>query len=351
MFTDESIYLRNEIIKKVNIKNTNELKLLYKHLKKIKIIPLNQTYYSQNFKKTQKIKSYYMSDQIIEKISDLKNFTRIKYQNKKINLILNLYAQENIDHFVDNIIPIIEFVCSLSTFTTKNLTINYYLLDEKKLFEDNEFLTKDEVNSGSCSRNNKYDSEITIWRKEEIAKVTIHELFHALHYDFHSDNHTIIQYYQKKYKITSNSINTYEAYTELWANLINCFLLSEKIKRNKYNAFLIMIYLEKEFCSFQSQKIINKYNISINQYDINKHTNILAYFLIRCELYEKLTQFLKYCRLNNTKYVNFKNKKEWYKLLQNNKKLIIINKSSHNKKLNNFYNQTIRMSLNEIKLF
>lgn len=346
MFTEESIFLRNKILSNINIVNTNELKLLYKYLSEIKrnemkiIYSKKSTTFYNQFKKEK-----YISENAEESISKLTTKSFLHLQSNNLKLKITVYSDKSTDKFIETIINVIEFVCSL----TKNHSINeldicYYLTDLKKIKSDNnEYLTVDEINSGYCT-NNYNKSNIVIWRLEEIIKVTIHELFHALKYDFRQDTNEIIKMYQNRYNISSVNINTYETYTELWANLINCFLISQKIKRNKYNAFLILLYVEKEFVKYQCNKIHQLY--FQNNYDVNKYTNVLAYFFIRCELYEKLTQFLKFCRENNKNYVKI-NKSKWDDLLKKTKK-INFKKIKNN---NDYLFQTTRMSVNEIDLF
>ena len=81
--------------------------------------------------------------------------------------------------------------------------------------------------------------------------------------------------------------------------------------------------------------------------DINQETNVLSYFIIRCEIYEKLTQFLKFCRLSNKNYIKL-NKKKWISFLKKNpilqKKKRIFNKVDKD----SFMWNTMRMTLNEI---
>lgn len=347
-FTNDSIYLRNQITPSVNVKETNELKLLYNHLDKVKIKDFKKYYQSTNVKQEKLIQAFTKSH-MIHKSEKLKNTMKIKLKDNDFRITINIHSNEKNDLFIHEIIHVIKYVCSLSASPIKDLTINYYLLDLKKIFQMNEYLDVDEINSGACKYNSKTSSTIYIYRKEEILKVTIHELFHALRYDYTCgiDPEKIIKYYRKKYNITSEKINTNEAYTEIWANIINCFLLSQKMKRNQYHAFIYMIHLEKEFVLYQCNKISSFYNIPIKEQDLNKHTNVLSYFFIRCELFNKLTGFLKFCRLNNTKYVKLKNKNKWYEHLKKNKKL-----SFQSKPLKNDYiDITTRMSLNELNLF
>lgn len=347
-FTNDSIYLRNKITPNVNIKESNELKLLYNHFIKVKIKDFKKYYQSTNVKKEKLIQAF-TKPYIVHKSDKLKNILKIKLKYNDFRITINIHSNKNNHLFIQEIIPVIKYVCSLSATPIKDLVINYYLMDLKKTIKKNEYLDVDEINSGACKYNSNTSSTIYIYRKEEILKVTIHELFHALRYDYicGNDSEKIIKYYRKKYNITSEKINTNEAYTEIWSNIINCFLLSQKIKRNKYHSFIFMIHLEKEFVLYQCNKIATLYNIPNKGQDINKYTNILSYYFIRCELFNKLTGFLKFCRLNNTKYVKLKNKNNWHGHLKKNNKL-----SFQTKPLSNDYiDITSRMSLNELKIF
>ena len=135
-------------------------------------------------------------------------------------------------------------------------------------------------------------------------------MIHALELDYYKDNIQIINYYQKKYNISSEIINTNEAYTEIWANIINCYLISQKTGRNQYNLFLILIALEKEFAIFQAHKVFYLTKLNEKKIDINKHTNVLAYYIIRSEIYNRLSPFLKFCNKHNDNYIKLREEKE-----------------------------------------
>ena len=115
---------------------------------------------------------------------------------------------------------------SIDDIQKEKIIINYYLTNNKKYIQS-KIPTKDNINSGSCL-NNRDTSIINIWRKEEVLKVTLHELIHALCFDDYNDTIEIINHYKQRYSVSSGSVQTNEAYTEIWANLINCFLLSKK---------------------------------------------------------------------------------------------------------------------------
>ena len=144
----------------------------------------------------------------------------------------------------------------------KEFKLNYFLTNHKKLLDFDykipHTIDINEINSGSCSFG--LIKEINIWRIEDILKTTLHEFIHALELDHFKDNEKIIRFYQKRYKISDEKINTNEAYTEFLANLFNCFLIS-KINKKNYNYFLKLIHLEK-FAEYQSQKIFHLTKLS-----------------------------------------------------------------------------------------
>mgnify|MGYP001091596895 CR=1 FL=1 len=80
--------------------------------------------------------------------------------------------------------------------------------------------------------------------------------------------------------------------------------------------------------------------------DINKYTNVLAYFIIRCEIFDKMKDFIKIfgkniC-CNSLNYFNFL--KNLDKCEKNSSLIKNINKKK-------YVDKTLRMSAMEFKLF
>tara|TARA_B100000035_G_scaffold237488_1_gene205778 strand:+ start:1 stop:1011 length:1011 start_codon:yes stop_codon:yes gene_type:complete len=336
MLTNDSKKIIKFIENNFKISKTGfkELKLLFNNLKDI---DNSHDKIQASIKNIPNLQSPFITNDLSNKANSLKNNnnTILTIHNSKIHINI-FYDKINITHFINIILPIISFVSHLIKKVDGEYYINYYLLDDKKLLDDDldEGFKNKHLNSGSSGMNT-----INIWRKEEIIKVTIHELFHLFNCDGHrSDLSEIIQLYQKRYNISSNNINTFEAYTEIWANIINCFLLSG----GDYKIFVQNLSIEKAWCQFQSQKIL-----SINKIqDINRNTNTLAYFIIRCEIYNNLKKFIqifgnKIC-CDNKLYFTFLKEN---KVIKKNENLI----KKMNKK--NFIYKTLRMSGIEYNLF
>lgn len=256
----------------------------------------------------------YMSQNIRKNIYKLQKYHIIKSNR----ITINIYHNCDITNFIRIILTYIQFMYQLSG-STKRLTITYYLTDNKKV-QQNRILTPDEVNTGSTD-----SSGITIWRREEVYKTTIHELIHFFKLDYR-DNKNLTEYYRNKYNCQSETINSFEAYVDMWAILINSYLCT-KLLKNPYRFFVNCINLEKTFVEYQSHKIITL------DKDYNRYTNVLSYYVIKGELFRNLPKTLKVleCRM--------KLSKKYFEYLIGLQKVVPIKR---------FNNKTLRMSIVEI---
>lgn len=340
---EESDIILNYILPRIkrNILKSTELDNIYKYLLEVKLEPYiiqSKNIFSESFTYSNTL--LFTSEKIKKIINS--------YQNNHIYIIkfnittvkISFFSNEDIKNnkFILEIIRYIQFILSIYPVNKETINITYFLTDEKKYFE-NKIPDKNSVNSGSCSSFGN-ESNIHIWRKEEIMKVTLHEMIHALELDNYSDSFEIIKNYREKYNITSEKLNTNEAYTEIWANILNCFLISQRSLNDKKKTFNKLVTIEKFYSLFQAQKILTLF--TKNKVDLDKNTNVTSYFLIRSELYQNLNQFLKFCRLNNKNYVKLLDEKEWLKFLKERNK---INKKKISFKKNNYMNKNLRMTI------
>ena len=350
MLTDNSLLLRDYFFPRINLKNSNEFKKLYAHFQSIQKIPIHVSHFKEGKKYTSiQIESGFAPQDILKKTYSFKKST-IQFTFNQVKCTVNIYDEQDIQtKLINELLHIIQFVGSLSDITIQNLILNIYLLDDKKrITQKTKELDKKNVNSGSCLKTDPVI--ITIYRKEELIKVVIHELIHAFDYDNFEDNEKIIKHYQKKYNISSLNINTNEAYTEIWANLINCYLISQKKGRNQYNLFLVLVALESEFANFQAQKVLYLTKLNEKKMDINKYTNVLAYYIIRSEIYNSINLFLKFCNQQNEDYIKLRKEEEWFKFLKKNRRIMKNNRRFNTMKKNDYLFTTMRMSLNEIDI-
>ena len=350
---------------------TNESKLLIKYIEtKVKKTPLFKEYrelydffdsvnyqikiLSSNEKLNKEysslnVDSTFISEDISEELYLLNKTKQVIFKTNISTITINIYySDENIKQFLTTVIKAIGFIFNIAPHNVEKCTINYYLSEKiKKLHENKDYsieeFSKKEVNSGSCSTNT-----INIWRKEEILKVTFHECIHLLNFDFKSEDFLLKEIYKKKYKITSTSMNIFEAYTEIWAELINIFFFFKVIKKKKHK-FAKYIEYEKFFSNYQASKIFYIKSLNDIPNDLNKYTNVLPYYIIKCEIFNNLKDFLNYCKKNNMNYVKLKEDLKNFleglcECKKNNKLFTKIDKKSYKY-------TTMRMSSIELNLF
>lgn len=104
-------------------------------------------------------------------------------------------------------------------------------------------------------------TSIVIYRKEEITRVLIHELFHASCSDpYHKD------------------VSELEADTEAWAEIIQCAMIARGVK----SSFLPIMKEQIEYSVNQSKILKERYNIN------NKNDYSWRYAIGRIEVWKKL---------------------------------------------------------------
>lgn len=344
MFTHPDIiydYIYPKI--KGKIIKSNELNTLYNFFSDVKVLPyeeIERSFSSETFSSDYELT--YTSEKIKRQIKDFDMKYRFVLSFPNMKVYINIYTKERLTNlnFIDELYRYISFIASINPIK-KEITINYHLSSDKK-FVKTGILTKNEVNSGSCLSGNE-KCTINIWRKEELLKVTLHELSHGLEHSDYNDSSDLIEHYNSKYNTTSKKINSHEAYTEIWANLINCFLISQKYKRSK-EEFKKLVTIEKFYAIFQAQKVL--YNSHRMNIDLDRDTNVTAYFLIRAELYQRLNGFLKFCRVNNENYVKLKNTNQWLVFLKS--KIKVKKNGIFNKQKNSYLFKNLRMTILEL---
>jgi hypothetical protein len=141
----------------------------------------------------------------------------------------------------------------------------------------------DQVNSGSSLIFVDGISEISIWRKEELGKVLVHEMIHAVCGDhaIYINNIGDCNIYNWL-KIGKKMINVNETFTEITANLLNVFYVACSLG-NPWNQYFSA---ERGFSQIQAKKILNKMGYEKfsdlkkgNRY--KQETSIVAYYLLR----------------------------------------------------------------------
>jgi len=327
---------------------TGNLKLLYDHLQQFE--PTYHQISDTTNKKKITLESLnneqFIDNHLKKDIMKLQNCRDIVFKTGSTTFRLSIhYKKETVDTLINLLMYMLSFVSMLSKHSMKDIHMTYYLLDVKRVLDGDSIFDKEEVNGGACSLLGD-KCNITVWRKEEILKVSIHELIHGLSYDYKNDTAEIIQHYQRKYSITSKKMNTFEAYTEIWAELLHSYLIT-RLYNKSYDLFAANVGIEMEFSRIQATKVLALLD---KNKDMNKETNVCSYYLIKMELYDDIQRFIGYCIKYNqdiiqlvdvSKYLEYL--KELNKII---KKTLLFRMVKHS-----YLKETTRMTCLEIDLF
>ena len=342
MLTKESQSFIDSFLSKTDIQSflkDPSLKLFYHSLSKnhYEISKVKITHGTKLFPQ-----SDFLANSLSKKIKQRQNVLTMKwttFSKYNIHCILNIYLKEN-EKFPDTalLMKAISFITSFSNKERK-FNIHLCLLPDKKLLRKNQkTITKLNINSGSNLFSDT-ESEICVFRKEEAIKVLFHEIIHGLRFSNLGSDELITQKLCQKYNLQSKDILIDESYTEIWAKIFNCYFVSSLTNSDKkFQHFCTMLSLEKEFSLYQANKIKQFVKKSKDK-NLDRETNVSAYFLVVGEIFSHLNDFLK---LFPHPYQNKKKCLKFIYHLNNIKK----RKISLNDK---FYN-SMRMTIIELKL-
>ena len=341
-------------IKHSNATNTILLKLYYDILNAYRFlqsIKKNNTYdYEitkiQNSLEITKPKNFNYNSfpQVIREHIDELSLSEIAYSfslfNRKIKVIFvvedpNIELKINTyNKYVDSIIM---WLYILNLYSSKqcanSLVIYFYFTSlEKKLPVSNIYILDEKHINTAFTTTCPKDSEIVIFRHEEWFKVFIHETFHNFGLDFSDMNNDNCHNYLLKIFKVNSLVNSYEAYTEFWAEIINALFCSFYSLKNtnrendtvaNQREFLsnaeFFINFERCYSFFQLIKILDFMGLSYKDLYLNKlenqllretlykeNTNVLAYYVIKTVMMNNYPSFLTWCDKNNLSLIAFK---------------------------------------------
>jgi len=263
------------------------------------------------------------------------------------------------------------------------LTIYFYFTSLEKSLPNSNIHILNEINvntafTTTCPK----DSEIVVFRKEEWFKVFIHETFHNFGLDFSMMNNDEVNSCILNIFKVNSQVNSYEAYTEFWGEIINALFCSFYSIKNKddINDFLsnseFYINFERTYSFFQLVKTLDfmglsykdlysnsKHSIVVRENLYKENTNVLSYYIIKCVLINNYQGFLGWCHKNNLSLLDFKktisNQREFCKFVEKNYKIqsmlngineseFFLSKLKKKKGNNKFILSNLRMSICEL---
>ena len=345
MITKQSHIAINHFLPGIH-KISGNLKLLYDHLQQFEpeFVKISDQITKKKITLESLSHEQFIDPHLKKDITKLTQCRTVAFKTGKATFSLEIhYKNENLDNFLNTLMFASSFVHMLAPHKVRDIHMKYYLLDVKRVLDGDTYFDKEEVNGGACW-SKPDECSITIWRKEEILKVSIHEMIHGLHYDYKQDTSDIILHYQQKYGITSPKMNTFEAYTEIWAELLHCYLLSKLSNQHSYDLFSSNVGIEMEFSDYQTSKVLTLLD---KDKHVNKETNVTAYYLIKTELYDDLQQFLHYCMRKNKDIIKLTDTSLYFDYLKRSPHLY----KKKYKISNHFLKNTTRMTCLEMNLF
>lgn len=191
-----------------------------------------------------------------------------------------------------------------STNITPNLNLRVVLSRYKKQLRQGYPLDEYNVNSGVTSiKGNDQDVDILVFRREEVAKVLIHEILHAMNMDSRqlTTYDPISSYFGSRV-----SLNISESFTETYATLLNLALATLVTGRNLQH-FKQQVQKEKRFLHHQANKVLQHLGFTITngsllpKPDYSETTNIISYFIIKSVNFQNIEEFCSFLRDNRYK--------------------------------------------------
>ena len=236
----------------------------------------------------------FISENILNDISS-RCEKKIIFTSDNRNIIIYGNDNDEVDKLVLNINSILNMFDSITKKTNK-YKINIFLSNqEKQLNEQSNEIGPDSINSGSTN-----GIEITLWRKEELLKVLVHEIVHYLNLDIYDKQDEIRFLYDNiniKFKTNPN-----EAYTEYTAIILYNYwkfkTTKTELSLKKFMERRLTVELGWSF--FQISKILiffqcyKEYNdLFTKKCLFNQKTNVLSYFILKTHFLFDKNMFLK----------------------------------------------------------
>ncbi len=169
--------------------------------------------------------------------------------------------------------------------------------------------------------------QIIIFREEEWFKVFLHETFHSYGLDFAVTDHQPVSAALRKLFPLSINFNSYEAYTETWARIINCVFCSfnamkqKKAQKEFLTNLTFCLEIERMFAIYQCLKIAgfmglhyaDLHSASKAKHLYKENTHVFAYYILSAIFLNDAAGFMLWCKKHNTNLFKFKATNESFK--------------------------------------
>jgi hypothetical protein len=199
-------------------------------------------------------------------------------------------------------------VMSMRNFAMSNntLTIDIVLSKYKKILTKSNMIDQYTVNSGVTSFDYSHQTvNILVFRREEVAKVLIHEIIHAMRVDDPKPAHVV-----------SNSVSTFfganmylninESFTEAYACMLN-IALAALVQKKSALGFKQFFNVERTFIKNQAMNVLQRLDFQIPggvllpPKNYKEVTNVISYYVLKYILYENINVFCTFLQVGEYK--------------------------------------------------
>ena len=229
---------------------------------------------------------------------------------KKIKIILdNIYCEYYCNDIpYSDVIRLVQRLGVMKTVFKNNEDLDLKIISSplKKCIPESpkDFIRQKNANSGACYPH----TSISLWRLEEIDKVSLHEFIHFVGFEFRN-NDEITDFLKSSYKICNScKTNPFEAQTEICGLLLHSIFTSIDLKNEV--SWKEIIEVETCFALFQCAKLLKYFGFNSweefyiplngkNNNVLKQKTNVLSYYVLKTIILYHLNDWFNFQKNNS----------------------------------------------------
>ena len=239
------------------------------------------------------------------------------YKSNKRDIKLMSSDNKSIKKYINKIDSILNMF-DLLTKKENKYKIKIYMSNLKKNLDfmksNNGHKHKRVIDSASINTGSTYPSvNITLWRKEELCKVLIHELVHYLLLDIYEHQDDIKHIY-KDVNLDVEFLNPNEAYTEYMAIILYIYWIYQTTScdLSLYSFIKKRLLIELGWSFYQIAKIIKYFkcygsylDLFTNKCEFRQRTSVLSYFILKTYYLFYSDRFMSCINFSNSSKIRF----------------------------------------------
>ena len=141
------------------------------------------------------------------------------------------------------------------------------------------------------------DITVVVYREEEVIKVLIHELIHALGIDYAEAHTDIMEQSIAKEFHTNKPLRVNESFTDTWACLLNTCLyasLHQHVRKAMKPSFEMIFMMEQKYIISKGSQVMERvYNMRKQHGSWIEQTHVISYYIIKALNFMYIDTFLE----------------------------------------------------------